>query len=438
MNTANSPPSPTHKEVLSVAIPIMLSNVSTPLLGIVDTGVIGTLGDPAAIGAVAVGAMVFTIVFWAFGFLRMGTSGLVAQAVGRRDGNERNAILARAVLVALGLGTALVLLQWPIREVALFMLEGSDSVESRVRDYFNIRIWAAPAALANYALVGWFVGQARAKTALGLQLVLNTANILLDAVFVLHFDWGIAGIAAGTLCAQYIAASIGILVALRDARHMPPTSAIFEKEKLLQLFDVSHHIMVRTLALMFVFAWFTARGAAFGDTVLATNAILMHLVSSSAYFLDGLAHAAETFVGQAIGQGNQARLKHAIRATSLWAFVIAAILSALVYLSGDKFVALLTDAPAVRDASKSYLWWVIAAPLAGVLPFQLDGIFIGATRTREMRNAMVLSLFIFVVAWWTLQPWGNHGLWAALFVHYIARTATMLRYFPRVLRTVHG
>ncbi len=426
---------PTHKQVLSVAVPIMLSNVSTPLLGIVDTAVIGTLGEPAAIGAVAVGAMIFTIAFWVFGFLRMGTSGLVAQAVGRRDDGERDAILGRALAVAATLGAALVLLQWPIREIALLLVDGSIDVESRVQVYFDTRIWAAPATLVNYALVGWFIGRARAGTALGLQLILNSVNIALDAAFVLLLDWGIAGIAAGTLCAEYSTAIIGLALAVRQSRKRPALGVIFDPGKLSDLFNISSNIMIRTLALMFTFAWFTARGAAFGDVILATNAILMHMISTSAYFLDGLAHAAETFVGQAVGEGDLEKLKSSISKTSLWTAVIATVNAAAIGVSGQLFVELLTPDPAVRLAATQYMGWVIAAPLAGAPCFQLDGIFIGATRTHQMRNGMLASTAIFMLAWWLLQPFGNHGLWAALLVHYVARTLTLLYYFPAIVHS---
>lgn len=421
-------PAPSYRQVLGVAVPIMLSNLSTPLLGIVDTAVIGRLGNATAIAAVALGSMIFTIAFWAFGFLRMGTSGLTAQAVGAGDQAEQDAVVARALLLAGLLGIMLIALQAPIRSLAFWLLEGSAEVESLAHSYFDVRIWSAPAVLTNYALVGWFVGRARATTALGLQLFLNTLNMALDALFVITFNWGIAGIATGTACAEYATAALGTWLAFRQLHAMVPRAALLDRNKLLRLLQISRDIMLRTLALMLVFAWFTAQGAAFGDAILATNAILMHLVSTSAYFLDGLAHAAETFVGQALGERSARKLRCAIRRTSVCALLIALANSALIVAFGTNFVALLTQTAEIRETAADYGLWVAAAPLAGVACFQLDGIFIGATRTAQMRNAMIASTLVFFLAWWVLRPWQNHGLWAALHVHYAARTGSLLFY----------
>lgn len=426
-----------HRRVLSIAVPIMLSNLSTPLLGIVDTAVMGRLPDPAHIGAVALGSLIFTFVFWAFGFLRMGTTGLTAQALGAGDAVEVRSSLGRAAVVALAMGVALLLLQVPIGSVAFRLIDGSEQVEGLARTYFDLRIWAAPATLLNYALLGWFIGLGRAKTALALQLVLNVVNASLDLLFVLGFGWGVAGVAAGTALAEGVAAVAGLALAARVLQQIGgrwERGSIFDRARLTRTLAVNRDIMVRSMALMFVFIWFMARGAAQGDRILAANAVLMHLVSSAAYFLDGLAFAAEALVGRAVGAADRAMLWAAAKVSTGWAAAIACALS-LVYLAfGSGFIDWLTVDAGTRAVAKQHLGWAVAAPIAGVWAFQLDGIFIGATRTVQMRDAMVFSLGIFLLGWWLLLPLGNHGLWASLFVHYLARTLTLGRHAPALFR----
>lgn len=428
-----------HRTILGIAVPIMLSNVSTPLLGAIDTAVVGQIPDPAHIGAVAVGALVFTFLFWAFGFLRMGTTGLTAQALGAQDADEMVAALGRALLVAALAGASMIVLQWPIRETAFALLEASDAVEGLGRSYFDIRIWAAPATLANYALLGWFIGLGRTDIALVLQLLLNLTNIVLDLWFVLGLGWGVPGVAAGTVLAEVLAATVGVVIALRHARGM---GARWEPQRLLapaqlrRTLVVNSDIMVRSLALIFVFVWFMAQGAAQGDVRLAANAVLMQFISISAYFLDGLAFAAEALVGRAVGAMRRGALAAAAMMTSIWAGAIAALMSLALWLLGPMLIDLLSVDAAVREAARTYLPWAAGAPLLGVWAFQLDGIFIGATRTADMRNAMLVSTAIFVLAWWLLRPWENHGLWAALYVNYLARTVTLLRRYPALLRSV--
>ena len=427
-----------HREVLALALPIMLSNVSTPLLGIVDTAVVGRLPDPAHVGAVAVGALVFSFVFWGFGFLRMGTTGLTAQALGAEDEREVRATLARALLVALGCGVALVALQLPIRWLAFGLLEGSAKVERLAAAYFERRIWSAPATLTSYALLGWFVGLGRTGTALALQLVLNLSNIALDALFVLGFDWGVEGVALGTLAAEWVAAGVGLGVAARELRRRGSRSLdwdrVLDRVRVKRTFAVSRDIMVRSLALVFIFVFFMGQAAAMGDVRLAANAVLLQFVDISAYFLDGLAFAAEALVGRAVGASARGALLHAIRRTTLWAAALALLASATLASLGGTLIDWMVASPDARETARRFLPWAAAAPLAGVGCFQLDGIFIGATRTAEMRNAMVVTLGLFLLAWWLLRPWGNHGLWAALHVSYLARTLTLGAYLPRLTR----
>lgn len=428
-----------HRAILAIAIPIMISNLSTPLLGVVDTGVIGQIPDAALVGAVALGALVFTFVFWAFGFLRMGTTGLTAQALGAGDAEEMRAGLGRAILIALVVGVGLIVAQWPIRELAFYLLEGSERVETLARDYYNIRIWAAPATLTNYALLGWFIGLGKARIALVLQLVLNISNMLLDAYLVLVLDMGVKGVASGTVIAEYFAAVAGLVFAARYLRSVGgrwDIARLLAPDRIRRTLVVNRDIMIRSLALIFVFAWFMAQGAKHGDVILAANAVLMHFISVTAYFLDGFAFAAEALVGKAVGAAHRAGLSKASRLTTWWAAGVALLSSLMLFLLGPAIVDILTVEPHVRELAREFLPWAVFAPLAGVWCFQLDGIFIGATRTADMRNAMLLSTVIFLIGWYSLTPFGNSGLWAALYVHYAARTFTLLYFYPGLRRSV--
>lgn len=431
----------THRSVLTLAVPVMLSNVSTPLIGIVDTAVVGQIPDPAQIGAVAVSALVFTFVFWAFGFLRMGTTGLTAQALGARDGDELLACLGRSLLIAGGVGVALIALQWPIRELAFGLLDGGARVEGLAREYFDIRIWAAPATLANYALLGWFIGRGRAGTALMLQLTLNLSNVALDVLFVLGFGMGVAGVALGTLLAEMIAAGVGLAVAWAHVKGVDgrwSRARLLDASRLKRTLAVNRDIMIRSLALISVLLWFVSRGAEQGEVVLAANAVLMHFVSTAAYFLDGLAFAAEALVGRAVGAVKRSMLDAAVFVSTLWAVMVAGVLALVFLLMGPVVIDALTVDAATRATAREYLPWAAFAPLVSVWAYQLDGIFIGATRSVEMRNAMLASVAIFLAAWWALQGWGNHGLWAALYVSYVARAVTLGWYYPRLARALNS
>lgn len=434
----------THRAVLAVAGPIVLSNVTTPLLGVVDTAVIGQLGDPKYIGGVALGALIFTSVYWSFGFLRMGTTGLTAQARGAKDTPELRAALGRALLIAFLGGSLLIALQWPLRFAAFALLDGTAEVEGLARSYFDIRIWSAPAALANYALLGWFIGLERARTALLLQVFLNGLNIVLDFWFVAGFGWGVAGIAAGTLIAELSAALLGVLLALRylrgtrDAGHAGwDWRLIIARQPLLRTVAINRDILIRTVALLAAFAWFTAQSAKAGNVVLAANAILLQLVSVSAYFLDGFAFAAEVLVGKAIGARNRGDLFAAVRLSGLWAVVMALLISVAYMLAGPAIIDLLSIDPGVRATGREFLGWAVAMPIVSVWCFQLDGIFIGATRGAEMRNASLASTGIFLLLWWALLPLGTDGLWFAFLLFNVARAATLGAYFPRLVRGLH-
>jgi len=429
-----------HRRVWSLAGPIIVSNLSTPLLGAVDTAVVGRLPDAAYIGGVAIGAVIFSFLFWGFGFLRMGTTGFTAQAFGAGDMEELRATLLRPLLLALALGALLILAQAPLGLAAFTLLDASAAVEGFARDYFDVRIWSAPATLTNYAVLGWLLGTRRAKTALAVQVFLNGVNIVLDFVFVIGLGWSVAGVAAASVIAEFAAAGLGLTIVLLSLKGAPgglDFARVFRRERLVALFRVNFDIFLRTLALIFAFSYFTARGAEMGDVPLAANAILMNLQTFMAYGLDGFAHAAEILTGGAVGAGSAASFRQAVRVSAVWAFGTAAGVALAYALAGPVIVALFTVVEEVRAAALAYLPWMIASPLVSVWSFQLDGIFIGATRTGAMRNAMAVSLAIFLGACWLLVPaLGNHGLWLAFMLFMVARAVSLGAAYPRLVKSL--
>ncbi len=427
-----------HRRVWRLAWPIVLSNLSIPLVGAVDTAVVGHLPDPSFIGAVALGAVIFSFLFWGFGFLRMGTTGFIAQAHGRGDSGEIVATTFRALLLALLLGAGVILVQKPVAILAFWALEGGAHLEGLAAQYFQIRVWSAPATLVNYTVLGVLIGLQRTGTALMLQLLLNGCNIALDLVFVVGFAWGVEGVALASLTADWLAAIAGAAVL---TRLMPRREFAVDRKRLLApdrmwaLLRVNANIMVRTLCLIFAFFYFTAQGTRLGEQTLAANAVLMHMQHFLAYGLDGFAHAAEALAGGAFGAGRLRQFRSAVRATTLWATVVA-VGYALVYATfGDAIVSLMTDIEPVRQRANEFLPWLVVLPLLSVWSFQLDGIFIGATRTTEMRNGMIISLAVYLSGAWVLVPLlGNHGLWLALSVFMISRAVTLALWYPRIER----
>ena len=422
-----------HRRVWRLAGPIILSNISVPLVGAVDTAVVGHLPGPEAIGAVALGALIFSFLYWGFGFLRMGTTGFVAQAYGAGDWRGLGDTLLRVMLLALGLGLLTVALGWPITDFALYLLDSSPAVEGLAADYARIRIWSAPAVLCTYAFTGVFIGQHDTRAAFGLQLVLNLVNVALDLLFVLGFGWGVDGVALASVIAEYVAVGLGVYLLryrLRQAIAGYDRGRLLDRVALASLFTANANIFVRTLCLLFAFSYFTAMGARQGEVILAANAILMHLQSIAAHGLDGFAHAVEALAGSAYGAGRRALFRRAVWLTTLWGLVIA-LLTGLVYaLFGGAIVGLFTSIDAVATAALDYLPWMIVAPLISVWSFQLDGVFIGTGHTREMRNAMLVSLAAYLLLLeWSLPALGNHGLYLGLMAFMLFRAGSLLFYF---------
>lgn len=434
-----------HREVWRLAGPIIVANLSVPLLGAVDTAVMGHLSEPYYLGAIAIGALMFSYLYWGFGFLRMGTTAFAAQASGAGDTLEIAMALGRAVLSAAALGLTVVLIQVPIVSLALAFINASAEVEQHARSYYQIRIWGAPAALINFAILGWLFGIRRAGAALVLQVFMNGLNIVLDLWFVIRLGWGVEGVAAATVVSEYSACGLGLLLCgprLR-ALHLTPRplklwiANLLERGAMARLFTVNRDIFVRTLCLVSAYAIFTARGARMGDVVLAANAVLLILHTFLAFGLDGFAQAAEAMVGGAKGARDRTALRSTVRVTTQWAAVTALVFALAYALLGDFLIALLTDMEEIKATARRYLPWLIASPVISVWCFQLDGIFIGATQSRDMRNAMILSFAVFVAAVALLQPLlGNHGLWLALMIFMVARAITLGVCYPRLERAV--
>lgn len=418
----------THRSVLAIAVPMTLAYLSTPLLGVVDTAVIGQLGRAALLGGIAVGAIIFDIIFTTFNFLRSGTTGLVAQAVGSADAVEQRAVFWRALVIALVSGVLVVALQWPVLRAALYLMQPSPDVAAATEEYFFIRVLSAPFALANYAVLGWFIGLGRAGTGLVLQTLLNGLNIALNITFVLGFGWGIAGVAWGTVIGEAVTAASGFALVWRAMwpHAVPVRRIVLDRSKFARMITLNRDIMIRSFTLLGAFAFFTAQGARAGDLMLATNAILMNFFLVGGYFLDGFATAAEQLAGRAIGAHWRPAFNRAVRLTLVWGFALAGLMSALQWFGGPALIDLMTTNAEVRQVSRTYLVWAALTPLAGVLAFQMDGVFIGSTWSVDMRNMMLLSLFCYIATWWVLTPiLGNHGLWIALLVFLGVRGVTL-------------
>ena len=418
----------THRRVMKIALPIVLSNATVPLLGAVDTGVIGQMGLAAPIGAVGMGAVILASVYWIFGFLRMGTSGLAAQAHGKGDASERTAILLRALMVALGAGLFLIAVQSWLMTAAFKLAPASAEVETLARQYLAIRIWGAPATISLYAITGWLVALERTRGVLVLQLWINGVNIALDLWFVLSLGWGVPGVATATLIAEWSGLFLGLWLC-RDAFGPALKSAwarIADAAALRIMLVVNRDIMIRSVVLQASFTTFIFLGAGYGDVTLAANQVLMQFLEITAYGLDGFAFAAEGLVGQAVGAGSVLAVRRASIITMQWGFGGSFALALAFGLSGPVLIDIMTTAPDVQQAARSYLPWLIAAPIIGVASWIFDGIFIGATLTRDMRQAMILSVAVYLTALAVLVPmFGNHGLWAALMVLNLARGITM-------------
>ena len=436
------PPRPiTNRRVLAIAGPIVISNATIPILGAVDTGVVGQLGDPVPIGAVGIGAIVISAVYWVFGFLRMGTVGLTSQALGEGDRAEADALLSRALLIAVLGGAALIALQAGIFAGAFAISPASVEVEALARDYMQIRIWSAPAAIAIFGITGWLIAAERTRAVLVLQIAMNSVNIVLDLVFVLGFDWGVEGVAYATLIAEWCGLAIGLWFC-RAAFLRPywrDRARVLDRVRVLRMAAVNRDILIRSLLLEAIIVSFLFFGADFGDVQLAANQVLLQFLHIVSYALDGFAFSAETLVGNAMGRKSSARLRRAALLTSGWGLVVSVGLAVIFLTAGPLLIDVMTTAPEVRESARSFLIWMVLAPLVGVGAYMLDGIFIGATRTADMRNMMLISALVYFGAvWFLVPPFGNHGLWIALLISLAARAISLGSRYPALERSAEA
>ena len=430
------------RRVWRLAWPIILSNVTVPLLGAVDTAVVGHLDHAYYIGAVAIGAIIFNFLYWGFGFLRMGTTGFTAQAHGADDAGEMVATLARALILA-GIAAGVILaLQSVVLAGAMWLMDTSAEVERHARAYFAIRVWGAPAALANYVVLGWYLGLQNARAALVLQVWINALNIALDLVFVVGLGMAVEGVALATLIAEYAGLALGLVMVRRTLGRLGVRwhgESIFDTPRFRRMVGVNRDIFLRTLCLISAFAYLMAQSARMGDVVLAANAVLLNMVGFVAYALDGFAHAAQALIGRTVGAGDRDAYRATVRVSSLWALASSGAFALAYGAGGWLVIDALTNVEPVREAAYAVLPWIIGGPLVWMWSYQLDGIFLGATRGREMRNAMAVSFVVYLVAVEAFVPlWANHGLWLAFTVFMAARALTLAYYYPRIERDIGG
>ena len=433
---------PSHRRILKIAVPIVLANISVPLLGVVDTGVVGQMGAAAPIGAVGLGAIILASIYWIFGFLRMGTTGLVAQATGAGDLAESGAILTRGVMIGLAAGAVMVAGPAAITWAAFRVAPASPEVEALTRDYLAIRIWGAPATIALYALNGWLIATERTRGVLILQLWMNGLNIALDLWFVLGLGWGVQGVAVATLIAELSALGLGLWLCRPafSGAQWRDWARVFDRVRLRRMWSVNSDIMLRTIALQAAMTGFLFVSAGFGDVQLAANQILWQFLMVTAYALDGFAFAAEALVGKSVGAASVMGMRAASLRTSLWAVGASLVMALGFWIIGPFVIDVMTTAPEVRLAARDFLPFVVVLCVLGVGAYMLDGIFIGATGTREMRNTVVLAVAIYgLIAWVSVPVWGNPALWGALIVLNGLRGVFLGLLYPRLERRVaHG
>jgi MATE family multidrug resistance protein len=427
--------------VASIAIPMTLAYMTTPLIGVVDTAVVGQLGRAELLGGLAIGAILFDLLFTTFNFLRASTTGLTAQAYGRGDTAEQDAIFWRSFLLAVFIGLAIIALGPLLLAGGLAFMDAGPAVSQAASAYVAIRLFSAPAALANYSILGYILGRGQAATGLALQILISLTNLGLSILLGLTLGWGIAGVAWATVIAECLGAAAGLaVILLRIPRTTFPIRArLLDRAALKRLFALNGDIMIRSLALMSAFAFFTRSGVPFGPVTLAANAVLLNFFFVSAYFLDGLATAAEQIAGRAIGAQNRTAFNTAVRLTLIWSFGIAALAAAVVWLAGPAVIDLITTEPNVRADARAYLGWAAVTALAGVLAFQMDGVYIGATWSRDMRNMMLLSLAVFLAIVFFIVPHaGNHALWAALNIFLGLRGVSLWLRLPARVKDAFG
>ncbi len=438
-----------HKQLFFIALPMIFSNITVPLLGLVDTAVLGHLEQAYYLGGSTVGAMIITFVTWLCGFLRMSTTGLTAQALGEQNSQKSLLVLLRGLLVASIIGGSLILLQSFYLDFSLGLAGGSEKIQYYAKQYCDIRIWGLPAALSNLVILGWLLGNHKAKAVMWLLIATNLINLSLDLLFVLVLDWQVQGVAAATLIAEYSGVIFGLgyifylkkksthfslkSLCLKIYLHLIKIkSALFEKVALAHYFQLNRDILIRTLCLELCFVFITFQGARLGDDVIATNAILMNFVLLISFGLDGIANAAEVLVGKAHGEKKLNKRNVVVKIALFWTGIFALSYSLVFAVAGELLVGLLTDIPEVVTSTKQYVHWIILLPVLGCWCYLFDGVFVGLMKAKAMRNSMIVATFgCFFPMWWLFQDFGNHGLWAAFSVFLLVRGGTLAWYYYR-------
>jgi len=415
-----------NKSILSLAIPNIISNISVPLLSSVDTAVVGHLDQVSYLGAIALGSMIFNFIYWAFGFLRMGTTGLTAQAHGRSDEQESFNVLLRALSVAFGGAIILIAFQEFIGYVSFYLINSNAEVESLAREYFDIRIYAAPATLSIYVFHGWFLGKQNARIPMIIVILINLLNIGFNLLFIYQFEMKSNGVALGTVCAQYIGLIISATFYFKSFHNknmLIRLNRIFDIEAISMFFKINLDIFLRTLLLVFTFTYFTAESAVYGENILAANTILLQLWMLLSYGIDGFAFASESLVGKSVGESNNVFLKKVIRYSFYWGMGLSIIYSFIYLVFGHNILSIYTDKLFLIELAGSFLVWTIIAPIINSVCYIWDGIYIGATQTKPMRNSMIVStLFLFFPIYFlTNDLWGNHSLWMAMTIFMLSR-----------------
>ena len=427
-----------NKAILRLAIPFIISNLTVPVLGMVDLALLGHLESEVYIGAIALGGMIFNIIYWGFGFLRMGTSGFTAQAFGRTDEREAMLVLGRSGFVALAGGALILILQYPIALLSFWIMDGSPEVEALAREYFLIRVYAAPATIMLYAFSGWFLGMQNARYPMVVAIAVNLLNVGFNFYFIYGLDMKHDGVALGTVLAQYSGLALATMLFFRKYRaylvHLQ-FKAMMQVRAMKEFFLVNSDIVIRTLLLLFAFSFFTNQSAKIGNEVLAVNTILLQYLFIFSYFIDGFANASEALVGKYFGAGNKADLRDVIRRIFLWGIYISVPFSLSYLIAGKNLLYLLTDQPDIIEKASGYLFWIAMVPLVTFAAFIWDGVYIGATATAAMRNAMIVStLLVFLPAYYLLiGPLGNHGLWLAMMLFMAARGVMLTVFYRRAI-----
>lgn len=435
-----------HQQLFALAIPMILSNITVPLLGLVDTAVMGHLDQSYYLAGSTVGAMVITFVVWLCGFLRMSTTGLTAQAFGKKDSTLNLDILLRGLAVALLLAITLIALQVPYINAGLYLAGGSEQVQFYARQYSEIRIWGLPASLANLVLLGWLLGNQKAKAVMWILIVTNVCNVVLDVVFVLGFEWKVQGVAFATLIAEYLGLTVGLTIVAKTAQGKVAAKqlvqrfkSIFQTDKMSAFFNLNRDILIRTLCLELCFVFITFQGARLGDDIVAANAILMNFLLLISFALDGIANAAEALVGEAKGANgdkvHSEKMNQVVHVSLFWTLIFALVFCLFFAGAGEQLIALITSIPEVQLLASQYLPWMIALPIIACWCFLFDGIYVGLMQARVMRNSMLVATFIgFFPMWFVLQGLGNNGLWAAFSGFMLLRGLTLAWHFRYRLR----